>query len=85
MNQFFIVGTPVQLAKEMVDIIKGNKAALSTSTKQKKFRNQADKMSYISRRQFIEDRLRVSFCFFTHQNENIFYFNLFLKKFVTKS
>lgn len=55
----YFIGTPVQLAKEMVEIIKGNKEALRSHTKQQKFRNQAEKVSYLSRRQFIEDRLRV--------------------------
>lgn len=58
---FLLLGKPVQLAKEMADIIKGNKEALMSQTKQQKFRNQTEKMSYISRRQFIEDRLKVFF------------------------
>lgn len=43
----------------MADIVKGNKEALMSHTKPK-FTNQKDKVAYISRRQFIEDRLRVS-------------------------
>lgn len=54
-----LLGRPVELAKEIAEIIKGNKEALRSHTKQQKFKNQTEKLSYISRRQFIEDRLKV--------------------------
>ncbi|XP_018575922.1 separin [Anoplophora glabripennis] len=50
-------GNCVELAQEMMSIIKGNKEALM-SHKQKVFKNHKEKLNYMSRRQSIENRLK---------------------------
>lgn len=53
-----LTGTPVELAKEIAFIINGNREALKSHT-QKVFKNNKEKVGYLNRRQFIEDRLKV--------------------------
>lgn len=53
-----ISGNCIELVQEMISIIKGNKEAL-TSHKEKRFKNQREKLNYMGRRQSIEDRLKV--------------------------